>query len=107
MSTNEYPEPRQMQGCCYDCGRKYGDEFGFPDLIVPHDVWNRISPNRNEGGLLCPSCICRRLFLAGIETRGFFTSGPLCGEYYERRAQQEQQNAASQEAAKERANGVV
>ena len=23
---------------CYDCKRSYGDEHGFPDLVVPHDV---------------------------------------------------------------------
>jgi hypothetical protein len=69
---------RRMQGCCFDCGRRYGDEYGFPDLVVPNDVWLLISPTSTEGGLLCPSCICRRLHLAGIQTTGEFRSGPLC-----------------------------
>ena len=70
-------ETRRMQGCCYDCGRRYGNEFGFPDLVVPNDVWQKIAPLNDEGGLLCPSCMCRRLWLAGIKTKGVFTSGPL------------------------------
>ena len=69
---------RTLQGCCIDCGRKYGDEYGFPDLVIPDEDWKAISPNHDEGGLLCPSCICRRLYDLGIETTGKFTSGPLC-----------------------------
>ena len=72
------PEKRRLKGCCMDCGRKYGDEYGFPDLVIPNDVWNRISPTGDEGGLLCPSCICRRLHDASISTIGEFRSGPLC-----------------------------
>lgn len=64
---------------CHDCDRPYGDEHGFPDLVVPHAVWRAISPTGDDGGLLCPSCICRRLHEAGIITTGRFTSGPLCG----------------------------
>ena len=62
---------------CFDCGRRYGVEHGFPDLVIPHDVWMIISPSGDEGGLLCSSCICRRLHEAGITTEGRFTSGPL------------------------------
>jgi hypothetical protein len=69
---------RRMQPCCYDCGRRYGDEYGFPDLVVPNDVWEEISPTGDEGGLLCPSCLCRRLYLRGIKSIGAFRSGPLC-----------------------------
>lgn len=63
---------------CFDCGRQYGDEHGFPDLIIPLDIWERISPTKNEGGLLCPSCICARLHAAGISrVPGSFMSGPI------------------------------
>lgn len=63
---------------CDDCGRQYGDEHGFPDLIIPNDVWRRISPTGNDGGLLCPSCICARLSKAGIRNvYGAFMSGPI------------------------------
>lgn len=69
--------PEQSVGC-FDCGRPYGDANGFPDLIVPNDVWRRISPTFNDGGLLCPSCICKRLFAAGIrDVPGSFFSGPI------------------------------
>lgn len=65
------------QGACWDCGRRYGDRYGFPDLIIDNVAWARISPTGDEGGLLCPSCILRRLHHAGIVTTGRFTSGPL------------------------------
>lgn len=71
-------QERRMQGCCFDCGRRYGDEYGFPDLIVPDDDWVKIAPMNDEGGLLCPCCMCRRLYLLGIQTTGNFKSGPLC-----------------------------
>jgi hypothetical protein len=62
---------------CEDCGREYGSEHGFPDLIIPNDAWRQISPNGDEGGLLCPSCICARLAKKGIECYGAFMSGPI------------------------------
>lgn len=63
---------------CDDCGRPYGDEHGFPDLIVPNYIWRQISPTKDNGGLLCPSCICKRLSDAGIrEVEGSFMSGPI------------------------------
>ncbi len=71
---------RAVQLACYDCGRAYGDEFGFPDLVMPYEVWKQISPTGDEGGLLCPSCICRRLHAANIRTVGRFRSGPLAEE---------------------------
>ena len=64
-------------GACYDCGRRYGDKYGFPDLVVPHEIWKQISPTGDEGGLLCPSCMCRRAYEAGIETWAWFMSGPF------------------------------
>lgn len=63
---------------CHDCGRPYGDEHGFPDLSIPNHVWRRISPNGDGSGLLCPSCICKRLHDAGIsDVEGAFMSGPI------------------------------
>lgn len=62
---------------CYDCARPYGDEHGFPDLVIPHHIWRRISPSGDENGLLCPSCICRRLHKARIVCAGSFLSGPI------------------------------
>ena len=71
---------KESLGCCHDCGRKYGDQFGFPDLVIPDKIWNQISPQGNEGGLLCPSCICRRVFNLGIECEAKFMSGPFSNE---------------------------
>lgn len=62
---------------CLDCLRRYGAQHGFPDLVIPNAVWERISPTGNEGGLLCPSCICKRLHDAGIRCEGAFMSGPI------------------------------
>lgn len=62
---------------CQDCERPYGDEHGFPDLVIPYDAWQQISPSGDDGGLLCPSCICKRLHNAGIRCEGAFMSGPI------------------------------
>lgn len=62
---------------CYDCHRPYGHEYGFPDLIIPFWAWRRITPTEDDGGLLCPSCICKRLYDASIRCEGSFMSGPI------------------------------
>lgn len=61
---------------CNDCGRAYGSG-GFPDLIIPYWAWKQISPTGDDGGLLCPSCICERLEISGIRCEGAFMSGPI------------------------------
>lgn len=60
---------------CYDCGIRYGNENGFPDLIIPNWAWRLISPTGNLGGLLCPSCIIRALAHKKIKCDGAFMSG--------------------------------
>lgn len=62
---------------CQSCGRPYGEEHGFPDLVIENEAWRAISPSGDGGGLLCPSCICQRLHAAGITTTGAFMSGPV------------------------------
>lgn len=63
---------------CYDCDRPYGHRHGFPDLVVSNEVWQRISPTGDEGGLLCPSCICKRLHDVGMSNiEAAFFSGPI------------------------------
>jgi len=62
-------------GCrCQGCGLFYR-----ADLIVPDDIWTKISPVPVEGyrggGLLCPSCIMERIVEAGIWTVGFARDG--------------------------------
>lgn len=61
---------------CFDCQRPYEDG-GFPDFIIPYWAWKKISPTGDDGGLLCPSCICKRLHDAGIRCEGAFMSGPI------------------------------
>jgi hypothetical protein len=67
---------------CEDCRRLYGDEYGFPDLIIPYDAWEQITSSGDEGGLLCPSCICKRLHDKGIRCEGAFMSGPVISVSY-------------------------
>ena len=62
---------------CEDCARPYGDAHGFPDLIIPFDTWKQISSSGDEAGLLCPSCICKRLYDKGLRCEGAFMSGPI------------------------------
>lgn len=61
---------------CFDCREPYGSPR-FPDLVIPDSVWRLISPSKDDGGLLCPTCILGRLTAAGITTVGCFTSGPI------------------------------
>jgi hypothetical protein len=62
---------------CASCGRPYGDENGFPDLIIPNWAWRQISPTQDLGGLLCPSCIIEALCDNNIKCPGAFMSGPI------------------------------
>lgn len=61
---------------CYDCGLKYGSD-GWIEAIIPDKVWNKIKPTEceNDCGILCITCIARRLKILG------FTDIPvwLCG----------------------------
>jgi hypothetical protein len=66
----------EKEANCEDCKRPYGSG-GFPDLIIPYWAWKQISPTGDDGGLLCPSCICYRLHVQGIRCEGAFMSGPI------------------------------
>jgi hypothetical protein len=73
-------DPDGLRVRCHDCDRPYGDEHGFPDLVIADDAWRTISPDGDGNGLLCPSCICKRLHEAGLsEVPHAFKSGPLYG----------------------------
>lgn len=76
-------EDHEMKCACEDCGRHYGHEHGFPDLVISYEAWCQISTNGNDSGLLCPSCICKRLHDKGISTTGAFMSGPIRSVSYE------------------------
>jgi len=70
-------EAMKNDATCADCGIPYGDD-GFQDLVVDDATWARISPTGDEGGLLCPSCMCRAACAAGISNaRTTFCTGPF------------------------------
>ena len=51
---------------CYDCDLDYEDP-GWIEAIIPDKVWNEISPTGDQGGLLCITCISRRLRKKGYK----------------------------------------
>lgn len=63
---------------CYDCGLPYAGEH-WVEAVVPDDIWNNhLSPNRNEGGILCINCMAARAVaegLSGIPVK--LTAGPF------------------------------
>ena len=59
----KYNKEDKPLGCCYDCRMKYGQ---FPDMVIPEDLWEKISPSYEGGGLLCPTCIANRLSYLGF-----------------------------------------
>lgn len=72
----EVPKEPESGGC-EDCNRPYGDEHGFPDMIIPDEQWKAISTTGTTAGLLCPSCILARLHAADQSNVGaHFASGP-------------------------------
>lgn len=62
---------------CADCPLPYGDS-GWCDAVLPNDVWAKIAPNPPDGGVLCISCMARRLVALGLENVPLLvTSGPF------------------------------
>jgi hypothetical protein len=62
---------------CHDCGDQYGDP-GWIEAVVPHDIWAKISPSKDEGGILCVMCIAKRCGRLGLEdVPVLLTAGPL------------------------------
>lgn len=56
---------------CEDCGAEYGT---FPDYILQDDVWKRIAPREDGNGILCPTCIAKRLDKIGLWYQdGYYT----------------------------------
>lgn len=51
---------------CHDCGLSY-DDPGWLETCVPARDWAAISPTGGYGGLLCVTCMARRLVAAGRE----------------------------------------
>jgi len=53
---------------CNDCGMVYGSD-SWIEGIVTDDIWNKIKPTKNDDdcGILCISCINRRLKILGYD----------------------------------------
>ena len=61
MTTEPDPQPGpEPVAACADCGLSY-DDSGWADVVVPDILWAMISPTGGEGGLLCFTCMNRRL----------------------------------------------
>ena len=58
-------EDLNMAGC-YDCGLPYSD-VGWIEAVIPNKIWEAISPTGDGGGLLCITCMNRRLKKMGFE----------------------------------------
>ena len=70
---------------CADCGMEYGT---FPDMILPDDVWARIAPREGKYGILCPTCIAKRLDKIGLwykdgyyNRKGWSSFNPLAEQF--------------------------
>ena len=56
-----------MSCICQKCGIEYK-----MDLIIPDELWIKITPSKDEeGGLLCPSCIVKEI--EKIESYSMYT----------------------------------
>jgi hypothetical protein len=65
---------------CDDCDLLYSDP-GWVDTYVPDDVWAKIHPERDGGGVMCLTCITRRVVAAGLDRIPLqVTSGPWTHE---------------------------
>lgn len=73
----DWIKPKPDPLACYDCGLRYGGP-GWMDAVVANDMWAKISPTGDEGGILCISCMARRCEALGLESVPCkITSGPL------------------------------
>ena len=61
---------KSRKAACYDCGLPYGED-GWIEAIIPDKVWDRIRPEGSGKGcgLLCVTCINKRLVRLGIKGR--------------------------------------
>lgn len=57
-------EHLNMDVSCYDCKTPYA--YFICDLTIQNNLWKVISPTKDEGGLLCPMCMIKRLKGLGL-----------------------------------------
>jgi len=85
VTPEPWLKPKPDPLACYDCLLPYTDP-GFADFVVPDDVWAKISPTGDEGGILCATCMFRRMEALGIRSDGRFRSGPCAQHEWEKPA---------------------
>jgi len=53
---------------CHDCGLQYGGD-AWIEAVVPDQIWDQIRPTGSSKGcgILCVSCIARRLRILGMK----------------------------------------
>lgn len=55
--------------CCYDCGLGYESD-NWIEAVIPDLIWAVITPTKDinpKGGILCISCMAKRLKRAGYK----------------------------------------
>lgn len=62
-----------MKVGCYDCGLEYTGP-GWIEAVIPDYVWSLIKPEEGAG-LLCITCICKRLNKIGLDNVPCFICG--------------------------------
>lgn len=97
LDSQPAPPPERVVTECYDCGLAYGGD-GWIECVVAHDVWEKISPSGNGAGILCITCISRRLKRLGLDKVPVI----LCGTEAIRVAGQEEAFNRGWDAAKGR-----
>lgn len=66
-----------MGAACYDCGLPYSSP-AWADVVVPDDIWLKISPTGHDGGLLCFNCMNGRLAaIDAVNVPFMVASGPF------------------------------
>ena len=62
---------------CFGCGLEYGGDHWL-EIVLPNDIWAKISPTGDDGGILCANCIAERLNKLGMKNVSYkLVAGPL------------------------------
>lgn len=55
-----------MSARCHGCGLDYTSP-AWADVVIPDEIWRRISPDGEGNGVLCFNCMNRRLVRKGLD----------------------------------------
>lgn len=74
---SRHPEEHGSGLACEDCGVLYASP-SWVEAVIPNELWNKISPRGNGGGILCINCIAARCVARGLSgVPVMLTAGPL------------------------------